>query len=235
MCVSPQLGKALFNRQFTFEQKPCLNISVFVRKRPFVRKPSFVDKYPFNTPMRFYPLALLALLLALGGACLHDKARPVAYAYVPTPVDGWETGDTLHFTVDSLPRTAPYNVAVGLRTSAAQPFPYRSLWLVVRERWTVPALYDQMADSALLMRLHAVRAADSTAWHFEHTDTVQLRLTDAEGDVVGEGISRFQYVFTLHTHVLPRGARADVSIFHLMRRDMLPGITDVGIMLTPTD
>lgn len=185
--------------------------------------------------MRFYPLVLLTLLTLLGGACLHDKARPVAYAYVPTPADGWETGDTLHFAVDSLPRTAPYEVAVGLRTSAAQPFPYRSLWLVVRERWTVPAAAVQTADSVLLMSLHPVLAADSAAWHFERTDTVQLRLTDAEGDVVGEGISRFQYVFPLHTHVLPCGATADVSVFHLMRRDMLPGITDVGIMLTPTD
>ncbi len=153
-------------------------------------------------------LATLSLLIVLFllSAC---ESKPVAYDYCSVAVEGWEPGDTLHYHVDTLKASGQYAFHIGLRTSASTPYPYQSLWIVVQQHWHNPE--------------HVSR------------DTVNCQLTDAKGDAEGAGVSLFQYDFPWITEYHKAGSSADISIYHIMRSEMLPGIADVGIRLTRKD
>lgn len=144
-------------------------------------------------------LVLSAILLAACGE------QPVVHTYQSVPVNGWEPGDTLRFRVDTLAEGGAYEASIGIRTSASVPYPYRSVWLVVKQHWHNPELLT--------------------------CDTLECMLTDEKGDVVGHGVSLYQFVESFGPMNLTAGASADVSIYHIMQREMLPGITDVGIKL----
>ncbi len=146
---------------------------------------------------------LLSLLIAgLLAAC---KEKPVLYSYCSTPVEGWESVDTLKYHVDTLSSSGTYEMSIGVRTSATTLYPYQSLWLVMRQSWHNP---------------------DRTT-----TDTLQLQFTNAKGDVEGHGVSIYQFDFPLAALQLPAGASADIRITHIMSRELLPGITDIGVKL----
>lgn len=162
--------------------------------------------------MRHPGTALLPAILALCTGCLLtascDRRTPVL-AYCPTPVEGWEPGDTLKYHIDSLAAAGRYRLSLGVRTSATMPYPFKSLWLVVRRDWHRP-------DTTL---------TDT------RVDTVEVRLTDQKGDVNGRGVSLYEYSLPLEEDNLSQGTTADIRIIHIMRREVLPGVTDVGIRL----
>lgn len=148
------------------------------------------------------PFACVLLFALLLVAC---NRRPVAaFSYRSTPVDGWESADTLIFPIDSLPADGRYALTVGVRTSSAYPYPFRTLALSIEARFLSQARY---------------------------ADTLYCSLTDREGDVSGKGVSVYQYTFPVDTFQLHRGARGTITIHHIMRRNLLPGVSDVGIRL----
>lgn len=146
-------------------------------------------------------IILLLALAALAGC----QQQPSAFAYRSTSVDGWEPGDTLHFHIDSLKESGNYVLTLGIRTSASTPYPFQTLWLVVQQKWYNP-------DTLRI-------------------DTVECRLTDEKGDIAGHGVSLYQYTQPFLSQHLNAGASADFSIIHIMRREMIPGISSVGIKL----
>lgn len=148
------------------------------------------------------PFACVLLFALLLVAC---NRRPVAtFSYRSTPVDGWENADTLIFPIDSLPADGRYALTVGVRTSSAYPYPFRMLALSIEARFLSQTRY---------------------------ADTLYCSLTDHEGDVSGKGVSVYQYTFPVDTFQLHRGARGTITIHHIMRRNLLPGVSDVGIRL----
>lgn len=149
------------------------------------------------------PKILLCLLLLLLGTACQDK--PAAYDYCATPLEGWEPGDTLKFRIDTIREAGTYAFSIGVRTSASTPYPYQSLWLVVRQHWH-----------------HPERVV---------SDTIECRLTDEKGDVAGHGISLYQYDREWRRVQLDSGDCADFSVNHIMRRELLPGVADIGIKL----
>ena len=151
-------------------------------------------------------IAISMLACSMLCAC-NDK--PSAFDYRSTPVEGWELGDTLKYHVDTILTTGTYLFSLGLRTSASTPYPYQSLWLVVKQHWHNP---EQ-----------------------EVTDTIQCQLTNDRGDAQGHGVSLYQYDQNLKSIPLPQGASADISVYHIMRSEMIPGISDVGIKLQKMD
>lgn len=151
------------------------------------------------------PLAVGLLVSALAGC----QRAPQAYEYHATPVEGWEPGDTLSFRVDSVARAGNYRLSVGVRTSAAHPFPFRVLWLEVKQRWPEAGA--------------------------SRTDTLPCRLVTEEGNLAGRGVSLYQYSFPVCTLSLPQGAHGRVTVRHIMRSEMLPGVSDVGIFLQEID
>lgn len=149
---------------------------------------------------RIYIIGVLTALLC---AACHNQ--PAAYEYRPTPLDGWEPGDTLRFRVDSLAASGNYCLNLGVRTSAMHSYPYRTLWLRIEQRWHNP---------------------ETT-----RTDTVELSFVDSEGNFLGQGVSLYTFTQSVGRLQLRSGQSADITVNHLMRSEMLEGVEAVGICL----
>ena len=132
------------------------------------------------------------------------QQRTVYHHYEHTPLTGWEKNDTLSFITDSMPANGNYQEDIGLRVSAAYPF--KGLCLVVEQK---------------VLPSNKVRI-----------DTLNCSLADEQGNAMGHGISHYQYLFPLATLSLNKGERLHVTIRHDMKREILPGIADIGIRLT---
>lgn len=132
--------------------------------------------------------------------------RTVIHRFEPVDVQGWSPNDTIRFTVDSIGTEGCYTPTVGIRTSAHVLYPYRSLFLVVRQIWHQP---EQV-----------------------RTDTVECKLTDEHGNTTGNGVSLYQYEFVQPPVQLEQGSYGNITVSHLMRNDLLQGITEIGIELS---
>lgn len=152
--------------------------------------------------LRHIPRILLWAVFLAVGLSACDRL-PAHSVYRSTPVNGWEPKDTLFFPIDSVDRAGRYVLSVGVRTTALYPF--QSLWLVVKQQWRRP-------DSGRL-------------------DTVVCRFTNEAGNPDSRGLSLNQYEFPVDTVSLGPGMRGHVTVRHIMHRDILPGVSDIGLIL----
>lgn len=125
--------------------------------------------------------------------------------YQHTPLAGWERNDTLTFTTEALDE-GTYKQEVGVRISA--DYPFTRLILIVEQK--------------------ALKAGD------QRTDTLSCTLFDAQGNAKGRGVSHYQSLFHLNTLHVQSGDRLLVAIRHDMKREILPGIADIGVRLSRT-
>lgn len=154
---------------------------------------------------RFSSLALILVTVAL---TLFGCNRKTIYShYEPTPLSGWEKNDTLSFAISQLMKEGNYLEQVGMRVNA--DYPFKSITIIVQ----------QHTCSARIIR----------------TDTLHAQLMDQEGNVLGNGINILQYQFPLATVQLLPDDTLFVSIRHGMKREILPGISDIGVSLTLQD
>ena len=151
--------------------------------------------------MKIYAALFAGLLAALAAGCRRDAA---AYQYGSVSVDGWEPGDTVVLRVPPLEQGGAYAMHLGLRTSNTVSYPFRELWLAVKQEW---------APGQTII------------------DTLQCTLATPAGDASGKGVSLNQYEFALPERQLAKGDSARICINHILRQDLLLGITDVGIRL----
>ena len=129
--------------------------------------------------------------------------KAVYYHYEQTPLTGWDKNDTLSFVIGPLSASGRYMEEVGLRISGEYPF--TGLNLIVEQR----------NKSKQLLRV----------------DTLVCNLINEQGNAKGRGVSQFQYLFPLFTMDLQEGDELFVTVRHDMKRDILPGISDVGLRL----
>lgn len=148
-------------------------------------------------------LGYMMAMAALAFVLAACDRRLVYDRYVSTPLTGWEKNDTLTFDIPPIDSSGTYGAWVGLRTTDAYPF--TSVTLIV-ERHVWPG--DNVA-----------------------TDTVLCQLADSKGNAAGKGVSYHQYRFALPDAQLAHGDSIHVRIRHDMKREILPGISDVGISL----
>ena len=127
----------------------------------------------------------------------------VYYSYAHTPVAGWEKNDTLTFNIPGMAAPGTYSQQVGLRMTSA--FPFTSISLIVEQRI--------MPRGKVL------------------TDTIKCPITDIRGNFLGDGISSFQYMFPLREVTLNKKDSIHVSIRHSMKREILPGVSDIGLKM----
>lgn len=127
----------------------------------------------------------------------------VYYSYAHTPVAGWEKNDTLTFNISGMAAPGTYSQQVGLRMTST--FPFTSISLIVEQR-IMPR------DKVL-------------------TDTIKCPITDIRGNFLGDGISSFQYMFPLREVTLNKKDSIHVSIRHNMKREILPGVSDIGLKM----
>lgn len=146
-----------------------------------------------------------ALAVAIAAATLTTSCntRRVYDRYANTPVAGWEKNDTLAFDIPPVKEAGPYTARLGLRTS--ESYPFTSLTLIVEQH-----IYPSGTVKA---------------------DTVRCQITDRRGNASGNGISFYQYRFDVGETMLQEGDSLHVTIRHDMKREILPGISDVGISL----
>lgn len=143
------------------------------------------------------------LLLMVALAVVSCNRKAVYSHYRHTPINGWEKNDTLTFDVRPLTEDAALREEVGLRINDAYPF--MGLCLIV-EQTVFPSCSRR-------------------------TDTLNCSLIDPSGNVKGRGISYYQYNFHLTSQQLYAGDSLHICVRHNMKREILPGIADIGILL----
>ena len=124
--------------------------------------------------------------------------------YNHTPVAGWEKNDALSFEISRVKTNGLYNAELGLRINNSYPF--MGLTLIVTR-----TIYPKMRV---------------------YTDTLNCHLIDKNGNTNGQGISYYQYDFQVGYMKLEKGDSLHVTVRHDMKREILPGISDIGIQLS---
>ena len=61
---------------------------------------------------------------------------------------------------------------------------------------------------------------------------IDCDLISEEGGIEGDGISFFQYQFSIRDLSLHQGDSIHVSLTHNMKREIMPGVADVGLRLS---
>ena len=153
---------------------------------------------------RAMSLRIAAMTLALVAMLLTACDHRTIYdRYESTALSGWEKNDTITFAIRPLKDAATYRALLGVRTTDSYPF--TSLTLIVEQE---------------IMPAHRVLV-----------DTICCELTDEQGKVLGDGIGYRQYQFEVRQLQLQEGDSLHVVVRHDMKREILPGICDVGIKL----
>lgn len=153
-----------------------------------------------------FPIYLGWLLVALTATSSCSKGpEPVLYEYRSVSEEGWQKTDTVSFVLPELGVDGPYTAHVSVRTQAS--FSYRSIWLGVRWRLHHP-------DTLFLDTVECVIQEQDKR---SEPSGIHLRLTE-----VGLPGKRLQ-----------AGQEGEVDVYHLMRREFLPDVCQVGIRIVP--
>lgn len=144
------------------------------------------------------------MILTVALVMTSCNRKTIYHHYQHTPLSGWEKNDTLLFTVKPAKERAVVQRDVELRTSG--DFPFCDLFIIV-EQTTFP--------SNIMRR-----------------DTLDCKIFDSKGNILAGGISLYQYSFHLTDISVNEGDSLSFRVRHNMKRDILPGIADVGIRLT---
>ena len=152
--------------------------------------------------MRNSRLAIACLLtLLLTLGACQSEVAYHHYRHVSSP--GWDKSDTLHFNIPPVRESGDYEVLAELRTD--KNYPFQKITLIVSQT-VIPegnSFYDRL----------------------------DCRLVNQNGVIEGDGISYFQYQFHVRDMKLNKGDSIHLCISHNMKREIMPGIADVGICL----
>lgn len=145
-----------------------------------------------------------ALLLVLTLIMMACNPSTVYSHYEHTPMAGWEKNDTLVFDIPPIADSGTYRQEVGLRITNGYPF--TGLHLIIEQ--TNLKTYEQRSD------------------------TLNCSLISERGIPQGDGVSQYQYLFPINSQTLDAGTPLRITVRHNMKREILPGITDVGIRIS---
>lgn len=146
----------------------------------------------------------LLYALAVGGLLTASCAGDtLVHRYATLPADGWARRDTVCFDLPEHVEDICGTLTVGLRTK------------------TGVAIRDIVL---------AVEQCDSDAFVVRR-DTVCYPLTNSEGDALTSGVNFHQYETQFVPFRMEKDRKGCVRIYHLMTRETIPGITEVGIRI----
>lgn len=117
--------------------------------------------------------------------------------------DGWGKTDTLSFHIPPAKNAGDYGMYVGLRIN--HQFPYEALWFVVEA---------SLSGTDIVQR-----------------DTIKYTLTENGKTLSGNGLNLLQYEQYAMKMSLQEGQEGDVRIYHVMSKERLPHLVDVGICI----
>ncbi len=150
------------------------------------------------------PTLYLYLVALMGLTCVACTQGTVYNQYMPTSLKGWERNDTILFQTDTMPETGDYLEEIGMRIKG--DYPFMGISLIV-EQTVIPSGKS-------------------------YKDTLSCQLINEKGNIMGDGINHYQYLFPHTTLKLNKGESVRVAIYHCMKREMLPGISDIGLKLS---
>lgn len=143
-------------------------------------------------------------LLGLVILALAACQQRAAYShYEPVSLNGWNREDTVKFTFGPVTESNSFRKTLGLRASL--DYPFTNLSLIVEQE---------------VMPSGTVKC-----------DTLDISLIDIDGSPKGKGVNHYQYDIPLNSISLLAGETLYVSIRHNMKRENLPGISDIGLTL----
>lgn len=156
---------------------------------------------------RMIPVRLLpaALCLAVLTACSVDRAKMVAYE--PVDAYSWDAAERLVFDLGPVPAAGDYGLTLNVRTTTADVFPFKVLYVEVRQQWN--------ASKESLV--------DTVACTFQHDERQAF------------GISLHQYAFPFSRRRCQAMDSVRLTVRHLMRKEEITGIDNVGVELVPAD
>ena len=123
------------------------------------------------------------------------------HSYQPLKDNCWDRTDTVRFTLPALTQDDNCSVLIGLRLT--NNYPYEQLVMQVEQDLQHPTIHK--------------------------LDTITYKLTESNGEFTEKGVNYFQYETQGLPLDLKKGQTGEIRIRHLMHREVLPGITDVGI------
>lgn len=142
-------------------------------------------------------------MLLTAWLCVSCLDKRVYDHYEATTATGWEKTDNVEFFVPPMRQSGIYDFVLGMRTTGSYPF--MSISLVVKTE---------------------------IVGRTTKRDTLQCQLVNSRGHIRGQGIGYYQYDFHISTLKLHKGDSLNISVQHDMKREILPGISDVGIRIT---
>lgn len=144
---------------------------------------------------------IFILLASLTGASsCSSNSETLIYEYRPVSFDGWSKTDTIVFTLPEIEQGGLYLGQIGVRTNAR--YPYQKVWIGVCQKLHHP-------DTLFL-------------------DTVFCEIA-SRSDLDKNGIGLFLSEGTLPDHVYHPGQTGEIKVFHILRREEVPGICQVGL------
>lgn len=157
---------------------------------------------------KLYSITVFGALLAslLGAGSCGKEPSAWVYEYHPVSLEGWSKTDTVVINLPEISRTSLCQARVGVRTNTT--YPYRNIWLGVCQT------------------LH-------------HPDTVFLDTVACpvmlSSDLGKNGIGLFLTEDSLPERVYQAGQSGTIKIFHILRREEVPGVCQVGIQIQPAE
>lgn len=152
--------------------------------------------------LSFLSVITALLVSVVGAGSCSNESRPLIYEYHPVSLDGWNKTDTITVSLPEFSQTGIYRGTIGVRTNAR--YPYQNLWIGV-------AYCLQNPDTVF-------------------RDTVCCRVVH-DSDFDKNGIGLFLSESSLPERELYSGQTGVIKIFHVMRREEVPGVDHVGICI----
>lgn len=134
-------------------------------------------------------------------SCSRQQTVYANYAHIDDTT--WEKTDTITFDVPPVKAAGTYQEKLGLRL--ADDFPFLALSMDIE---------IQVQPKGIL-----------------HRGQHKFSVIDQGGNPKGKGLSLQQYTFDLGDLELEEGDSLHISMAHNMKREILPGVVDLGIIL----
>lgn len=148
-------------------------------------------------------ILLIGLSLCLFLSCNN---RVAYHSFLPIDTEGWDKKDPLEFDVPRLQQSGQYQLELTVRTT--NTYPYTSL-----------VLQQEIQTHQRSKRQHIER------------QTVVVPMVDKEGKRLSKGIGQYEYTVLTKQVSLAQGDSLAVFYHHHMQREVLPGISEIGIRL----
>lgn len=149
-------------------------------------------------------LGIIAFTVAAMTFSSCNRNNNIHYSlFMPTNIEGWTKQDTLLYNIGKVGIGGEYERSIGMRIS--NNYPFKSLTIIIEQTVMPQAKVTK--------------------------DTLECVFCDDNGNILGNGLSLYQFKFPIPAVRLNDNDSLSVRIWHHMRKEELEGVSDVGFEL----